>query len=105
AGALAPFTELIAEEVNVKAVRLSDDPASLGRFELAVNPRVLGPRVGSAGQAVVRAGKAGGWGPARGGGGGGRGRRGARRASGASARAGWPGRTRPRPRRCPGRPG
>src|SRR6185369_1166697 len=34
AGSLAPFTGLIAEEVNVKAVELSAEPASLGRFEL-----------------------------------------------------------------------
>src|ERR1700761_249392 len=46
AAALAPFTGLIAEEVNVKAVELATDPASLGTFELATNPRVLGPRLG-----------------------------------------------------------
>jgi len=61
AESLAPFTSLIAEEVNVKAVRLSADPASLGRFELAVNPRVLGPRLGAQVQQVIRAVKAGDW--------------------------------------------
>jgi isoleucyl-tRNA synthetase len=61
APSLAPFTGLIAEEVNVKAVRLSADPASLGRFELAVNPRVLGPRLGAQVQQVIRAVKAGDW--------------------------------------------
>jgi isoleucyl-tRNA synthetase len=61
AGSLAPFTELIAEEVNVKAVELSAEPASLGRFELAVNPRVLGPRLGGQVQQVIRAVKAGSW--------------------------------------------
>jgi isoleucyl-tRNA synthetase len=61
AESLAPFTGLIAEEVNVKAVRLSADPASLGRFELAVNPRVLGPRLGAQVQQVIRAVKAGDW--------------------------------------------
>jgi len=61
AGSLAPFTGLIAEEVNVKAVELSAEPASLGRFELAVNPRVLGPRIGGQVQQVIRAVKAGSW--------------------------------------------
>ncbi len=61
AESLAPFTGLIAEEVNVKAVELIDDPASLGRFELAVNPRLLGPRLGGQVQQVIRAVKAGEW--------------------------------------------
>src|SRR6516164_8164091 len=61
AGSLAPFTGLIAEEVNVKTVELADDPASLGRFELAVNPRLLGPRIGGQVQQVIRAVKAGEW--------------------------------------------
>jgi isoleucyl-tRNA synthetase len=61
AAALAPFTHLIADEVNVKAVELTPDPASLGRFELAVNPRVLGPRIGGQVQQVIRAVKAGDW--------------------------------------------
>src|SRR5262249_10616963 len=61
AGSLAPFTGLIADEVNVKAVELSAEPASLGRFELAVNPRVLGPRLGGQVQQVIRAVKAGSW--------------------------------------------
>ena len=61
AESLAPFTELIADEVNVKAVELSADPASLGTFELAVNPRLLGPRLGGQVQQVIRAVKAGAW--------------------------------------------
>jgi isoleucyl-tRNA synthetase len=61
AASLAPFTELIAEEVNVKSVRLSSDPATLGTFELAVNPRQLGPRLGRQVQEVIRAVKAGAW--------------------------------------------
>ena len=61
AESLAPFTELIADEVNVKAVELSADPASLGTFELAVNPRLLGPRLGGQVQQVIRAVKAGSW--------------------------------------------
>jgi isoleucyl-tRNA synthetase len=61
AGSLAPFTDLIADEVNVKTVELSADLASLGTFELAVNPRVLGPRLGGKVQEVIRAVKAGDW--------------------------------------------
>jgi isoleucyl-tRNA synthetase len=61
AKSLAPFTDLVAEEVNVKAVELSADVASLGTFELAVNPRLVGPRVGLRVQEVIRAVKAGQW--------------------------------------------
>jgi isoleucyl-tRNA synthetase len=61
AKSLAPFTVLIAEEVNVKTVELSQDPASLGAFTLAVNPRQLGPRLGARVQEVIRAVKAGDW--------------------------------------------
>ncbi len=61
AESLTPFTELIADEVNVKAVELAADPASLGTFELAVNPRLLGPRLGGQVQQVIRAVKAGAW--------------------------------------------
>ena len=61
AATLAPFTELIAEEVNVKSVELYADPARLGTFELAVNPRQLGPRLGRQVQEVIRAVKAGAW--------------------------------------------
>ena len=56
---LAPYAELIRDEVNVKEVELSTDPASLGTFELAVNPRVLGPRIGAKVQDVIKAIKAG----------------------------------------------
>jgi isoleucyl-tRNA synthetase len=56
---LAPYAELIRDEVNVKEVTLSADPASLGTFELAVNPRALGPRIGAKVQDVIKAVKAG----------------------------------------------
>ena len=61
AQSLAPYAELIRDEVNVKEVTLSADPASLGTFELAVNPRALGPRVGAKVQEVIKAIKAGNW--------------------------------------------
>ncbi len=58
---LAPYTDLIADEVNVKEVDLVTDPAVLGTFELAVNPRALGPRVGAKVQEVIKAVRAGNW--------------------------------------------
>jgi isoleucyl-tRNA synthetase len=61
ASGLAPFTDIIRDELNVKDVLLNADPASLGTFELAVNPRVLGPRLGGKVQDVIRAVKAGDW--------------------------------------------
>ena len=61
AAALAPYADLIRDEVNVKDVELLTDPAGLGRFELAVNPRALGPRVGAKVQEVIKAVKAGNW--------------------------------------------
>ena len=56
---LAPFTDLIADELNVKAVELTDDIAAYGRFELTVNARVAGPRLGKDVQAAIKAVKAG----------------------------------------------
>ncbi|WP_370517675.1 isoleucine--tRNA ligase [Mycolicibacterium sp. P9-22] len=56
---LRPFADLIADELNVKVVELSDDVDSYGRFELAVNARVAGPRIGKDVQAAIKAVKAG----------------------------------------------
>jgi isoleucyl-tRNA synthetase len=56
---LAPFTDLIADELNVKSVELTDDIAAFGRFELSVNARAAGPRLGKSVQAVIKAVKAG----------------------------------------------
>jgi len=56
---LAPFSDLIADELNVKAVELTDDIARYGRFDLAVNAKVAGPRVGKDVQAAIKAVKAG----------------------------------------------
>lgn len=56
---LRPFADLIADELNVKAVELSDDVPAYGRFELAVNARVAGPRIGKDVQAAIKAVKAG----------------------------------------------
>src|SRR5690606_5589578 len=46
AAALEPFTELIRDEVNVRSVELTDDVAAHGHFELTVNARACGPRLG-----------------------------------------------------------
>jgi isoleucyl-tRNA synthetase len=56
---LEPFTDLIADELNVKKVELSEDIAAYGRFELTVNARVAGPRLGRDVQAAIKAVKAG----------------------------------------------
>jgi len=57
--ALKPFTDLIADELNVKAVELTDDIDAYGRFELAVNAKVAGPRLGKDVQAAIKAVKSG----------------------------------------------
>ncbi|WP_067699142.1 isoleucine--tRNA ligase [Nocardia jejuensis] len=58
---LAAFADLIADEVNVKKVDLTTDVASHGRFELVVNARAAGPRLGKQVQTVIKAVKAGEW--------------------------------------------
>ncbi|GLP83894.1 isoleucine--tRNA ligase [Mycobacterium antarcticum] len=57
--ALEPFVDLIADELNVKTVELTDDIDAYGRFELAVNAKVAGPRLGKDVQAAIKAVKAG----------------------------------------------
>ena len=56
---LEPFAGLIADELNVKAVELTDDIAAHGRFELTVNARAAGPRLGKSVQDAIKAVKAG----------------------------------------------
>jgi isoleucyl-tRNA synthetase len=56
---LRPFADLIADELNVKAVELTEDIELYGRFELAVNARAAGPRIGKDVQAAIKAVKAG----------------------------------------------
>lgn len=58
---LKSFSDLIAEEVNVKAVELTTDVAQAGELVLTVHPSVLGPRLGPATQQVLAAAKAGLW--------------------------------------------
>ena len=56
---LEPFVGLIADELNVKSVELTDDIAAHGRFELTVNARAAGPRLGKSVQDAIKAVKAG----------------------------------------------
>ncbi len=56
---LDSFADLIADELNVKTVELTDDIATYGRFELTVNARAAGPRLGKAVQGAIKAVKAG----------------------------------------------
>jgi isoleucyl-tRNA synthetase len=58
---LRPFLDLIQDEVNVKEVQLSEEIADFASFQLQVNARLLGPRLGPAMKAVIAAAKQGGW--------------------------------------------
>jgi isoleucyl-tRNA synthetase len=61
AAELASFTDLIKDEVNVKAVELTGDLSGHCEQVLTLVPRVLGPRVGKQVQQVIKAVKAGEW--------------------------------------------
>jgi isoleucyl-tRNA synthetase len=58
---LRPLVHLVADEVNVKQVVLSDDIEAYARFVLRPNGKVLGPRLGKDVQAVYGAAKRGEW--------------------------------------------
>ncbi|MDO4908717.1 MAG: isoleucine--tRNA ligase [Corynebacterium sp.] len=59
AAALDAFAGLIADETNVKEVLLTTDVDSVGRFEVVVNAKVAGPRIGGDVQKAIKAVKAG----------------------------------------------
>lgn len=59
--ALSPYLGLVADEVNVKAVDLSNDLERHGSFVLRPDGKVLGPRLGGAVQEVFKAAKSGDW--------------------------------------------
>ncbi|HEY9314144.1 isoleucine--tRNA ligase [Williamsia sp.] len=59
ASRLAPYSDLIADEMNVKSVNLTEDADQYGRVELSVNARVAGPRLGKDVQRVIKAVKSG----------------------------------------------
>ena len=58
---LAPFASLLAEEINVAEVKLSDDLGDLATRVLRPEGSALGPRLGSEAQQVFRAAKSGDW--------------------------------------------
>jgi isoleucyl-tRNA synthetase len=58
---LVGFADLIKDEVNVKDVELTTDLAAHGTFEITVNARAAGPRLGKDVQRVIKAVKAGQW--------------------------------------------
>ena len=58
---LGAFTSLIADEVNVKNVVLTEDVAAVAVPELSLNMSVLGPRLGPDTQKVLRAVREGQW--------------------------------------------
>lgn len=57
--ALEDYASIIRDEVNVKSVTLTDDVSSVGRFDVVVNARVAGPRLGKDVQKVIKAVKTG----------------------------------------------
>ena len=58
---LAPLADLLAEEINVKSVHLTDDFSAHAALVLRPDGRVLGPRLGAGVQAVFAAARAGDW--------------------------------------------
>ena len=58
---LAPFRDVIADEVNVREVILTSDVASIATEKLQLVPKALGPRLGKDVQSVIKAHKAGDW--------------------------------------------
>ncbi|GAB2756855.1 isoleucine--tRNA ligase [Salinifilum aidingensis] len=61
AEALQPFVDLVRDEVNVKEVELTEDVAAHGHFEVSVNARAAGPRLGRDVQKAIKAVKSGEW--------------------------------------------
>ncbi len=58
---IRPFAELLADEINVKSIELTEDVEAFGSFRLQPNGRVLGPKIGGDVQVVIKAAKAGDW--------------------------------------------
>ncbi|MGF1597387.1 MAG: isoleucine--tRNA ligase [Acidimicrobiales bacterium] len=58
---IVPFTDLLADEINVKTVTVTGDVERYGTFRLRPNGRVLGPKLGADVQRVISAAKAGQW--------------------------------------------
>ena len=58
---LAPLVDLLADEINVKSVVLTDDLSAHASLVLRPNGAVLGPRLGGDVQAVFKAARSGDW--------------------------------------------
>jgi len=58
---LRPYADLIADEVNVKELRLTEEIDEYATFRLQVNSRALGPRLGKEMKKVLAASKGGDW--------------------------------------------
>lgn len=56
---LTDFADIIRDEVNVKEVALTSDVDSVGRFDVVVNAKVAGPRLGKDVQRAIKAVKSG----------------------------------------------
>jgi isoleucyl-tRNA synthetase len=63
ASRLEPFSALIANEANVKAVELEPEPETLATSALSVLPAEIGPRLGPTTQQVIAAVRRGDWQP------------------------------------------
>ncbi|WP_423785263.1 isoleucine--tRNA ligase [Gordonia paraffinivorans] len=61
AAALEPYVDLVKDEMNVKSVTLATDASEYGRYEIAVNARAAGPRLGKDVQRAIKAVKSGNW--------------------------------------------
>jgi isoleucyl-tRNA synthetase len=61
ADSIAPYADIVREEVNVKDLVLTTDVAAHGALQVAVNARAAGPRLGKDVQKVIQAVKAGEW--------------------------------------------
>ncbi len=58
---LAPYKDLVRDEVNVKSVDLLEDLSTVASFVLTVNARTAGPRLGQSMKNVLAAARAGDW--------------------------------------------
>lgn len=61
AAKLKPYANLIRDELNVKEVLFSDKVETFAHFQLALNARELGPRLGGQMKEVLTASKTGNW--------------------------------------------
>jgi isoleucyl-tRNA synthetase len=58
---LAPYSAIIADEINIKSVNFSEEVGKYANYQLKINARALGPRLGSKVQQIIAAAKGGNW--------------------------------------------